>query len=134
LLCSRRLAALKTQLPELGRQNGLFTPTQELHAEADADKAYVRSGQSRDTDDAGLLVTRSGQRGGWISLPSDGLGSVLDVSDAKARVAALVNLLLRIPAVASRVPCYRCITGSYRHVDLGSSDIVGRRNTASMLG
>jgi hypothetical protein len=130
----RRLAALKAQLPDLGRQNGLFTPTQELHAEADADNAYARSDQSRDADEAGLLVTRSGQRGGWISLPRDDLGSVLDVSDAKARIAALINLLLRVPGPPAERFAIAASLGPTSSLTVGSSDIVGRRNTASMLG
>jgi TIR domain len=129
-----RLAALKTQLPDLGRQNGLFTPTQELQADADADNAYARSGQSREADEAGLLVTRSGQRGGWISLPRDDLGSVLDVSDAKARVAALLNLLLRVPTTPPERFAIAASLGPTGSLTVGSSDIVGRRNSASMLG
>ena len=130
----RRLTAFRSELADLGRQNGLFTSTQALQAEANAEQAYVQAERSRDEDGSGLLVTRGGQRSAWIKLPHDGLGSVLDESDAKVRIVALIKVLLAIDAPLPERFALAASLSLTMMLTIGSSDIIGRRSSASMSG
>lgn len=128
----RRLNNLQGELAALGRQAGIFTPTEQLGTRATAEHAFARASDQRDDRAAGLLVTRSGQRGTWITLPRDGLGSVLDPQDMGPRLAALLRLLMTIDVP---LPTEFAITAALRStmmLTIGSADVLGRRHSASM--
>jgi hypothetical protein len=70
---SRRLAALREELAELGRETGLLPE-----------------------DGCGLAVQPDGQRSAWQPLPADDLGAVLDEDDLTDRIANLLSALARV--------------------------------------
>ena len=132
LLEVRRLAGLANELAELGRSSGLFTVTQQLRVQSTGDLSVAETTVERDIVDTGLVVTREQQRGAWVTLPTDGLGSVFDPAEVRARLEALLQTLLRIDIPA---PQRFAVAAGIAHtmmLSVGSSDIVGRRNTASM--
>lgn len=88
---ARRLSALKDELVELGRAEGLFSAEEDV-ATADPAVAVGASG-------AGLAVLSDGQRTAWQALPEDPLGAVLDEDDVAGRLAVLLSALAKIPAV-----------------------------------
>ncbi len=67
---SRRLAALRGELPDLGREAGLLPE-----------------------DGCGLAVQPDGQRSAWQPLPADDLGAILDEDDLTERIATLLSTL-----------------------------------------
>jgi hypothetical protein len=134
LLKVRRLADLPDELAGAGRSGGLFSASEQLTTDATSDFAYVRSIGNFSAESAGLMVTRSGQRGAWVSLPHDSMGSVLDEADLTTRIASVLALLLNLDLpVASRYAVTASL-GPTSMLTVGSSAIVGNRHSASMLG
>ena len=78
---ARRLAALSGELAALGRATGLFEPAHDVAERVSPAAAATAGG-------AGLAVARGGERCGWLPLPADTLGAVLDPEDLPARLAA----------------------------------------------
>jgi hypothetical protein len=70
----RRLDQLREELANLGRNAGLFGVGQALSIQADAIRTYAVSQRSRAEDEAGVAVTRTGQRTTWLTLPHDSMG------------------------------------------------------------
>ncbi|MBN9239925.1 MAG: toll/interleukin-1 receptor domain-containing protein [Leifsonia sp.] len=125
------LSGLERSLAKVGRDGGLFPATAALDVQNGPNMVATRLTERRDND-TGLLVTRSGQRSGWLSLPRDGLGSVFDVSDATERIAALVRILMRLdlPDAERYVPTVSI--GPLSMLTVGDAAIVGQRTSASM--
>lgn len=86
---ARQFAALSAELAAAGRAANVFAPADEV-SEASGQAAVATSAQ------AGLAVTRRGERCGWQLLPPDSLGSVLDEEDLTSRLAALITALSAI--------------------------------------
>lgn len=128
----RQLGNLQTQLTGLGRDRGLFGATDGVDTYSGSDLVFCQTKEDINNSGSGLLVTRSGQRGVWFTLPRDSLGSVLDLADVQPRLESLLSLLLSIPisnapryAVALRV--FPCIM-----LNVGSASVVGVRQSATM--
>lgn len=128
----RRLNGLSEELADLGRATGIFTVTQRLTVRSTAELALAQTVVERDIVDTGLVVTRDGQRGAWVTLPTDGLGSVFDPPQARMRLEAVVGALLRIEVPTSSR--YGVAIGLSRTMMLtvGSSDLIGRRSSAAI--
>jgi hypothetical protein len=92
---ARRLAELPAELTSLGRSVGVFSSDQEVSERCDT--SAVAGGP-----EAGLAVTRNGERCGWQKLPQDELGSVLDQEDLTARLAALLGALTTLDVPGPR--------------------------------
>jgi hypothetical protein len=94
--------ALALQMVSAGRDRGLFSASDGVDHAHTADVAFARRERERSSDEAGLLVIRSGQRTGWITLPYDNLGSVVDAQHTEPRVASLLRTLstLDVPLAA----------------------------------
>jgi hypothetical protein len=106
----RRLDSLANELVGLGRQHGLFTASEQVEQKSTDQVAMAYTESTRDKDFTGVMATRTGQRGFWLPLPHDSLGSVFDRADVTTRMLALLDLLLTLPialpesvAVAARV-------------------------------
>ncbi|MFL6136684.1 MAG: toll/interleukin-1 receptor domain-containing protein [Frankiaceae bacterium] len=129
---ARRLLSLPDELAALGRQSGLFTLTQELQSAATGDLAWVASARNGDADDIGILVTRDGQRGAWITLPYDGLGSVLDVTNTRPRLVTLMQFLLQLSVPLPSRFAFAVRVAPTSLLMIGNSALVGRRNSANL--
>ncbi|MFF7879523.1 hypothetical protein ACH40F_13415 [Streptomyces sp. NPDC020794] len=94
----RQMNQLKDDLVSRGRSEAFFTATEEVSSvlEADFAAAYVRD--PRQGRSVGLVITQSGQRSCWESLPrSTSLHMpVLDPEHTQKRVADLLRILLRL--------------------------------------
>lgn len=85
------LTTLADLLPDHGRQHGVFTRLEALHAHADSAVARVTS-SGRDNEKA-LVVTRSGQRSAWAPLPRGQMGALLDRDDLIKQLTRMLNTL-----------------------------------------
>lgn len=94
-----QLQAVSGEMVEAARAGGLFAQAAAVDHAHNADLAYARVSATRDFDEAGMLVTRAGQRTGWITLPHDSMGSVLDPKQLQPRVTSVLRILalLRVP-------------------------------------
>ncbi|MFE4176950.1 hypothetical protein ACFRR7_33785 [Streptomyces sp. NPDC056909] len=94
----RQMNQLKDDLVSLGRSEGVFTATEEVSSvlEANFTAAFVRD--PRHGRSIGLMITRSGQRSYWESLPRPSRlhMPVLDPEHTRERIADLLRLLLRL--------------------------------------
>ncbi|MEH3088426.1 MAG: toll/interleukin-1 receptor domain-containing protein [Microbacterium arborescens] len=130
----RRLASLTDELAAAGREAGFFSQSQQLHTAASDQLAATWSDASVTNGPAGFMTTRSGGRGFWIELPRDNLGSVFDPEDLTPRLARGLRMVSQLRLA----DCERFAVGSalapVMMLTAGSADIVGRRNSASMLG
>lgn len=127
-----QLETASVELVDAARAAGLFTQTAGVENGYDANAAYATSRATQETDPAGLLVTRNGQRSAWLTLPHDMLGSVLDPAQMRARVARVLQLLvsLNLP-IASRYGITARIQPA-RSVIIADASVVGARSSASM--
>lgn len=128
----RRLTALADELATIGRERGLFTASQALQTSHTSEYAVAQTAESNHSEETGLVVTRSGQRGAWLALPHDSLGSVFDASSLQPRLSTLLQILLQLAlpdfsqlAVAAAVAPIQMIT-------VGNAGLVGNRSSASM--
>lgn len=130
----RRLASLTDELAAAGREAGFFSQSQQLHTAASDQLAATWSEASVTNGPAGFMITRSGGRGFWIELPRDNLGSVFDPEDLTPRLARGLRMVSQLRLD----DCERFAVGSalapVMMLTAGSADMVGRRNSASMLG
>jgi hypothetical protein len=85
---ARRLISLGDELAAFGRTAQLFTAEEDL---ATREPAVVASATG-----SGLAVTLSGQRSGWIPLPRDLVGAVLDPDDLASKLTTLLSVLASI--------------------------------------
>jgi len=93
----RRLSQVGNELASAGRNAGLFGSGQALTIDADDRRAHAVSQPGRQVDEAGLAVTRTGQRSVWLPLPHDTLGAIFDPDDMRPRLAALLRVLRSLP-------------------------------------
>jgi hypothetical protein len=85
------LTTLADLLPDHGRQHGVFTRLEALHAQADSAVARATS-RGRDNE-KGLAVTRAGQRSAWAPLPRGQMGALLDQDDLIKQLTRMLNAL-----------------------------------------
>lgn len=127
-----QLENLTTELVASGRSAGLFSQTGAIDAGHTAAVAYARVTVTRTDDAAGLLITREGQRTAWMTLPNDGLGSVVDPQSLVARVARVVQLVVGLDAQLAPRYGFTAAVRPESMVIVGDESVVGRRNSASM--
>jgi TIR domain len=129
----RKLAIIVDQLIALGRSRGMFSTTEALdrgHAEA---TALVRSEAGRrDASHSGLYVTRDGQVSGWVALPRDYLGSVLDPDDIRARLQALLETLVAVDVPRSGKVAIACGIEPADTLTSGRASDVGHRSQVTL--
>ncbi|MEU4150476.1 5'-methylthioadenosine/S-adenosylhomocysteine nucleosidase [Streptomyces sp. NPDC026659] len=92
----RQMNQLKDKLVSLGRSEAFFTATEEVSSVLEDEFAAAYAHDPMNGRSVGLLITRSGQRSCWESLPrSPRLHMpVLDPKHTQERVADLLRLLL----------------------------------------
>ncbi len=125
------LAESGNHLAEAGRAGGMFSGTSALEVLSTASHMAVRLRDRRD-DDAGLMITRLGQRSAWLSLPRDNLGSVLDSRDLKARLTGAIRVLARVSLPLSERYVPIAVASPLMMLTVGESSVIGRRNSASL--
>ncbi|MEV4666348.1 toll/interleukin-1 receptor domain-containing protein [Microbacterium sp. LWO12-1.2] len=124
-----QLEAMEEEFVTAGRASGLFAQASAVDNGSTSEVAYAKTGSD---DAAGILVTRSGQRTAWITLPHDMLGSVLDPAQIRPRVARVLQLLMSVQLpVAGRYGFTARIEPS-RLLMVGDASAVGHRNSASL--
>jgi hypothetical protein len=128
----RRLSSLPDELGQLGRDRGLFSSTQAIQPYANDQLALVITTASRNSDEAALLVSRTGQRSAWVTLPHDHMGSVLDRAETESRVAALLDLLGELPVDKPDRVGFGIKVDPTMMLTLGDESVVGSRNSATM--
>ncbi|AXA96852.1 toll/interleukin-1 receptor domain-containing protein [Microbacterium sp. PM5] len=127
-----QLEAVALEMVAVGRDSGLFTHGGAVDHAHTAEVAHARSQRDRSGDEAGLLVTRSGQRSAWITLPHDTLGSVLDPQHIQPRLASLLRTLTTIDLPLAERYGFTARVDPLIAVIVGDSAVVGGRNSASM--
>ena len=132
LLQVRRLESLQHDLATTGRQSGVFSSAQELETGATSDVAFARAAPSRSDEHAGIMVTRRGQRGAWISLPHDTLGSVFDRAELTARLTIIIGLLAGLDVPEAERYAITARMGPLMMLVAGHRSVIGNRNRASM--
>lgn len=126
-----KLNDLGDHLTDLGRAGGLFNARAGVEVGTTAEHVIARTNIGLD-DDAGLIVTRSGQRGAWLALPRDNLGTVLDVRDLGGRLAAVMRVLARVDAPLAEQYVPISIVGPLMMLTVGDASMLGHRSSASM--
>ncbi|MBB2936433.1 hypothetical protein FHX82_003497 [Amycolatopsis bartoniae] len=91
----RRLDTLRPELAALGRTKALFTPEQSLQANS-TDRAVWAYSTDWRLGEAGIAVTRAGQRSCWFALPSVSPVRVLDEEDLVRTLVERLALLAEI--------------------------------------
>jgi nucleoside phosphorylase len=95
-----QLQALWGELVQLGRSRCLFGQADAVQGRPSVDGAvaFVRAGRGAGT--TGISVLRTGQRSAWEALPTSGgiPAGIFDPEHIAVRLAALLNLLLAVPA------------------------------------
>lgn len=127
----RKLEDLKTELVDLGRGRGFFTSTEGITAIMDDELVYCQTKEESNSG-KGMLVTRTGQRGAWITLPRDGLGSVLDFDDLRPRLENILQTLLTTPIPRADSYAFAIRIAPCIMLTLGSANILGVRSSATM--
>ncbi len=129
----RDLRAAPEELATAARSARFFSGAQALDVDSTGDMAYAIAKPDRNTASRGLALHRSGQLSAWDGLPSDGMGSVVDVQDIEQRLSKLAELLMSIPYANQEryTPAARLVTtGMYV---FGDASVVGSRNSAGGL-
>lgn len=96
-LSVRSLTSLPDDLIRLGQEHDFFELGQHVDRVSSDALAAVHAEAGRARDSSGIVVTRSGQRGAWFTLPHDNMGSVFDFDDVSTRLERIVRMLLAIP-------------------------------------
>lgn len=128
----RKLDSLQAELSRLGRAGGLFSSAEGLRSSAGADSVFCQTDGARVGSGSGLLVTRSGQRGAWFTLPRDSLGSVFDPVDVQPRLESLLSLLLDIPIPTSTKYSFALRLAPCMLLSIGSASVIGVRRSTTM--
>jgi hypothetical protein len=128
---ARRLAQLSDELISVGRLHGLFSTSQAVTATLLAESVTVAVETGQDNQ-AGLMVTRTGQRSAWVKLPHDMMGSVLDPGEASTRVSAILDLLLGLDLPSTDEAGFAIGVGPVGMMIVGDASVVGRRSSASL--
>ncbi len=127
-----QLEAVALEMVSVGRDSGLFTPGGGVDHAHTAEAAWAHSARQRYTEESGLLITRSGQRTGWITLPNDSLGSVLDPQHTQPRVATVLRALMTLDLPFAQRYGFTARVEPLTMVIIGDAGVVGGRNQASM--
>jgi len=131
-LAMRDLQAVPEQLTVAGRRGGLFGETLGAFVSATDTQATAHINPGRNVDAAGLLVGRNGQRGAWLTLPHDSMGSVLDEDELRPRIAGLLGILLALPVELAERYALGVGLSDVMLLTIGDSNVVGRRKGATM--
>lgn len=107
-----RMQTLWEELVQFGYTHHRFAYGQAVEGKGDLTHgAIAHTRASRDTDNTGLAILRTGQRSIWETLPKvEGLSvAIFDPADIAARLARMLSLLLAfpVPLAASLVPVAR---------------------------
>lgn len=127
-----QLEKIAVEMVDAARRAGLFTQTGAVDAGHTAAVAYARVTVTRTEDAAGLLITREGQRTAWLTLPNDGLGSVVDPKQLVARVARVIQLLVELDAPLASRYGFTATVRPESMVIVGDASVIGHRSSASM--
>jgi TIR domain len=128
----RRLQTLKDELAAVARTSGLVSQTGAIESTSSDQLASVRSSDMTRGADAGLAIWRSGSLGGWLSLPADGLGAVLDQDDLTPRLQQLLTVLIGFNIPTSDRYALAVGVSNTMNLTVGSASIIGRRTSASL--
>jgi hypothetical protein len=128
----RGLASLGNELLTLGRSRGMFSMTEGVNRAQDDQRVLVSAEESRESSHAGLCITRNGQVSGWVALPRDSLGSVLDPDDLRARMQALLETLCGVDIRRSRRVAFAVGVEPADMLTSGRASDVGHRSQASI--
>jgi hypothetical protein len=127
-----QLEVLAREMVSAGRDAGLFTQAGGVDHAHSANIAFARNERERFSDEAGLLVTRAGQRTGWITLPHDNLGSVLDPQQMQPRVSSLLQTLATLDVPLAARYGFTARIDPQMMVMIGDFSVVGGRTSASL--
>lgn len=127
----RQLERIAHDLVTSGRRAGVFVEDigVDEHHTADAGSAIAAIGRGQE---AGLLVSRAGQRAGWRTLPNDTLGGILDRDDAAATVSTLLSAVLSVDAPEPERWAPGVAVTSALLLSEGSVADLGRRTSSTM--
>lgn len=114
-----------------GRDAGLFAIADGLDVMSTHELIALRTKERR-VDDNGLILTRYGQRGAWLSLPRDTLGSVLDPEILGARLSSTLALLAEIDVSTAPRYALTALVGPTMMLTIGDSATIGQRTSASL--
>lgn len=128
----RRLRQMGDELAAIGREAGLYGAAQALTIEANDRHAYVISQRGRQQDEAGIAVTRTGQRSAWLTLPHDSMGAIFDRDDLRPRLSTLIKLLRSISLPNSEQITFGLRIEPLMLLSVGSASAVGRRSQSTM--
>lgn len=143
IISAGALAARRTALARDVRSTGFVAENEPLEVASDNTSAWAvrphettrrqTSSPVGSTDEAwrGAAITADGTASGWVSLPTDMFGAVLDQPTAHQNVAALIGLLRphTIQAAASVAVAARLAPAG--QVREGNPSSVGNRNSGS---
>lgn len=100
LISAVDLSLLPQRLTEAGRLGGLFAHDQAVESQLAGDLAVSTARDPRSGQSAGLMATRQSQRGIWVPLPRDMMGTVFDPEEVAPRLSAAIALLFSVDAGA----------------------------------
>jgi hypothetical protein len=128
----RRLRQMGDELATIGRTAGLYSVARALTIEANDRHAYAISQRGRQQDEAGIAVTRTGQRSAWVTLPHDSMGAIFDQDDIRPRLSALIKLLRSMSLPDSEQITFGLRIEPLMLLSVGSASIVGHRSQSTM--
>ena len=128
----RLLRQIGDELATMGRKAGLYGAAQALTIEANDRHAYVISQPGRQQDEAGIAVTRTGQRSAWLTLPHDSMGAIFDPDDLRPRLSALIKLLRSMSLSDSQQIAFGLRIEPLMLLSVGSASVVGHRSQSTM--
>jgi hypothetical protein len=131
-LAVRKLGELQAGLVGLGRARGFFSDTEGIKPVMDDQLVYCQTLDDNSNSGKGILVTRIGQRGAWLTLPKDDLGSILDLEDVRPRLVNILEMLLNVPAPLANNYAFAIRVAPCLMLMLGSANILGVRSSATM--
>jgi hypothetical protein len=127
----RRLRSLATELIAIGRQRGIFTRVQQVRNKFGEQLAAAFAEEEREQE-AGLIVTRQGQRGAWFMLPRDSMGAMFDPEDLTPRIATTIETLLALPIELPHDFAVALALGPVTMLTLGNTATLGHRTSTSL--
>jgi hypothetical protein len=92
---SSRSAGCPERLAETGRSWRLFGVADGIEVSSTGSQASAVL-RNHGRDQVGLVVRRDGARSGWMNLPHDMVGSVLDAVDLASRLTTLLSVLVDV--------------------------------------
>jgi Domain of unknown function (DUF4062) len=123
------LSNLPRVLARRGRDAGLFSDDQAVHADHDQDQALASVNGAPGI--AGIRVERSHATAVWQQLGRDSLGSILDVADLASRLATMISIAAEGVADDAAVAFGVGLAGTSLSV-VGNVSDLGHRQVASI--